>query len=294
MTIPSRRLRAVLALMLLAGPAWAQEGPKMDLLYCVQGQGCWQGKANLTAAEARALLGPDKAPADMAAATHRLVQLRGVPGVIATTFPADMLHGAYGGTGEIGQLVLSPGDATVRAPGKVFTPADLGQDLTIPLFDPAEVAPALTPVTTAGAMVPLDGTWRVTPRDQQFQNCNPMMESMLGPVMQAQGRDTVRDIQWGGRFDPAVLDFLNGDGQKVEWTRSGPNSFTGRMLAQGSDEVAISSDVGMRLLAPDHIEAESSLNIGTMLEGIGQAEMEALGLGSCFVRMVFDLRHQPG
>ncbi|WP_146186111.1 hypothetical protein [Pontivivens insulae] len=150
----------------------------------------------------------------------------------------------------------------------------------------------------SGGIVPRDGLWQIALDDVQLTQCNPMVSQMLTASGVLNQPPQSHRIEWGGEFDPRQLDRMNEPGQRIEWRRSGPNSFTGEIFevntCQGADPCTDTSvDVSATITSPTTIRSETVLSLLTMMgDAGGMAEMQALGLASCRARMMFDMTHQ--
>ncbi len=260
----------VLGSALLALPALAQE-PLLRVLICSPG-GCEIGTTALTAEDYRALTGQPDLQIDPARQTILITDMPGSKPVLTDAAPEDFDR-VFGGDGTVVE--------------RVFTPDDQGR-VPIPLFDVAEGGDA----GADGEIVPLDGAWRITSDEQVFEGCPAQMEAMFRSMGGIDQQDETHTIAWGGKFDPDVLDFLDGDGQEVTWTRTGPNSFEGKLFEVASGAGGIGADVGMEILSPTQIASYSVLDIALLTGGVDLSVMP--GMADCKITMTFNMTHVGG
>ena len=245
----------VFAASLAAAPIVAQEAQQKVLVaQCEAGQGCACATGTTTLEETAVLLGVETPPAG-----H--VLLNTADGLSFDPRGLDNLHRAYGGQGVC----------------------------QIDLFPAEEEQPI-----SAGDIVPMDGLWAATILDVQFSQCNPMIETMLQSSGALNQAPESRRLNWNGRFDPNTMNMFAEEGQQSEWAQVGPNSWTGQIFDEGSCSgdacSGVSVDTNMTITSPTRIEATTLLNISSMMPDTGgMAEMAALGLADCDIRMFFNI-----
>jgi len=266
----------------LAPIAALADGP-IPVLLCAPGEGCTQGFGKISETDTGVLYGQSITPGQVA-----VVYIEGSRRGSLVSMAPEAVHQAYGGTGSMDALHLLPGnspdelvlsfDKDGTEPIEVFAPQDKAQENIINLF----------PEAIDGDIVPRDGLWRVTSRDQSFTNCPAEMEAMLRGSGMIDAQSETHRLAWGGRFDPSVLNFMNGDGQQITWERKGPNSFAGELFEVTSGPGKVAADVGMDITSPTQINSHVDLFIGALMGG---EELAALGLSNCKVYMTFDVQH---
>ena len=266
----------------LAPIAALADGP-IPVLLCAPGEGCTQGFGKISETDTGVLYGQSITPGQVA-----VVYIEGSRRGSLVSMAPEAVHQAYGGTGSMDALYLLPGnspdelvlsfDKDGTEPIEVFAPQDKAQENIINLF----------PEAIDGDIVPRDGLWRVTSRDQSFTNCPAEMEAMLRGSGMIDAQSETHRLAWGGRFDPSVLNFMNGDGQQITWERKGPNSFAGELFEVTSGPGKVAADVGMDITSPTQINSHVDLFIGALMGG---EELAALGLSNCKVYMTFDVQH---
>lgn len=277
------KMAAVTAMAFGLAPRAAMADGPIPVLLCTPGGGCSQGFGKISETETGVLYGQSVTPGQVA-----VVYIEGNSNGSLVGMAPDAVHSAYGGTGLMSPLHLLPGsspnelvlsfDRDSAAPIEVFAPKNKTQDGVINLF----------PDAVDGELVPRDGLWQVTSRDQTFTNCPAEMEAMLRGSGMIDAQSETHRLAWGGRFEPSVLNFMNGDGQQITWERSGPNSFEGQLFEVASGPGKVGADVGMEITSPRQINSYVDLFIGAMMGG---EELAALGLSNCKVYMTFDVQH---
>lgn len=261
---------AILALMPFASPAAAQNaGEPFMILRCRTGVGCYSAPSQLSTPEVRALTGKPNG--------RTLVYRNDNEVGIISPLSAEDVSSVYGER-------LIPVDAHLEpfkdAPAKdVFEDGD-GKPREIDLF-PEEPGQA--------AMAPKDGLWRITSVGQDFEGCNPGIAQALASQASTVPSQT-HQLNWGGRFDPAVTNFLNAEGQRLEWTKVSARKYTGLLFAVTGDAASVSTDVSMEMISPELIKATSLLDINSLIpDAAGRAELAALGFLDCKITMHFDM-----
>ncbi|MBM1817919.1 hypothetical protein JQW92_22365 [Sulfitobacter pseudonitzschiae] len=284
MSLTSMRRMAAFAVMTLAlAPVTALADGPIPVLLCAAGEGCTQGFGKISETDTGVLYGQTVTPGQVA-----VVFIEGNPTGSLVPMAPDAVHQAYGGTGSMETLHLLPGsspdelvlsfDEGGKEPIEVFAPQDKAQERVINLFPDAE----------DGEIVPRDGLWQVTSRDQTFTNCPAEMEAMLRGSGMIDAQSETHRLVWGGRFDPSVLNFMNGDGQQITWNQTAPNSFEGELFDVTSGPGKVAADVGMEITSPTQIDSYVDLFIGVLM---GAEELAGLGLSDCKVYMTFDVQH---
>lgn len=257
----------VVAPAIFAAPLFAQE-PTLRVLICAPG-GCEIGASALTAEDYRVLTGQPDLQIDPARQSILITELPNSRPVLTDAAPEDF-DTLFGGDGKV--------------VSRVFSPDDQGR-VPIPLFE-GEVA---GDAGADGDIVPRDGLWRITSADQIFERCPAQMEAMFRGMGGIDRQDETHRISWGGKFDPDALDFMNGDGQEITWTRTGPNSFEGKLFEVSSGGGSVGADVGMEIVTPTQIESYSVLDIALLAGGVDLSVMP--GMADCRITMTFDMTH---
>lgn len=270
------------AALCLAPLAALADGP-VPVLLCNPGEGCAQGFGNISETDAGILYGENVTPGGVA-----IVYIEGQRAGSFVPMAPDAIHQAYGGSGRMPALHVLPTstpeeivlsfDPSGTDPIDVFAPQDKEQGGIINLF----------PEAVDGEIVPRDGLWQVTSRDQSFTNCPAEMEAMLRGSGMIDAQSETHRLAWGGRFDPSVLNFMNADGQEISWHRTGPNSFEGNLFEVASGPANVFADVGMEIISPTQIDTFTDLFIGALM---GVEELAELGLSNCKVYMTFDMQY---
>nr|WP_321507487.1 hypothetical protein [uncultured Celeribacter sp.] len=278
-----RKMATFTAMALGLAPLAAMADGPIPVLLCTPGEGCTQGFGKISETDTGVLFGQTVTPGQVA-----VVYIEGNPSGSLVAMAPDAVHQAYGGTGSMEPLHLLPGNSPDElvlsfdqegvTPIEVFAPQDKAQERVINLF----------PDAVNDEIVPRDGLWRVTSRDQSFTNCPAEMEAMLRGSGMINAQSETHRLVWGGRFDPSVLNFMNGDGQQITWERKGPNSFEGELFEVTSGPGKVAADVGMDITSPTQINSHVDLFIGALMGG---EELAALGLSNCKVYMTFDVQH---
>lgn len=261
------------AMALVLVPCVALADRPAPVLYCKPGEGCAAGEAQISEAGAGVLFGQSVTPGEAT-----IVYLSGTQAPSLVPMAPDAVHKAYGGDGKMARLAFLPGEAGGDDAIVVFAPGDAGKEWIIDLY----------PDAANGDIIPRDGLWQVTSRDQKFTNCPAQMETMLRGSGMIDAQSETHRLVWGGRFDPSVLDFMNGEGQQVTWHRTGPNAFEGELFEVVSGAGKVGADVGMEITSPTQISSHVDLLIGAF---IGVENLSALGLSNCAVYMTFDIQH---
>lgn len=278
-----RKMATFTAMALGLAPLAAMADGPIPVLLCAPGEGCTQGFGKISETDTGVLFGQTVTPGQVA-----VVYIEGSRRGTLVSMAPEAVHQAYGGTGSMEALHLLPGNSPDElvlsfdkegvAPIEVFAPQDKAQERVINLF----------PDAVDGEIVPRDGLWQVTSRDQSFTNCPAEMEAMLRGSGMIDAQSETHRLAWGGRFDPSVLDFMNGDGQQITWDQTGPNNFEGELFDVTSGPGKVAADVGMEITSPTQIDSHVDLFIGALMGG---EELAALGLSNCKVYMTFDVQH---
>ncbi|WP_010137791.1 hypothetical protein [Oceanicola sp. S124] len=272
------RTPILLALALsVTGPAATLAETPAPVLYCTPGEGCARGEAAISETGAGVLFGQPAVPGQ--------VSLVYIPGQKAAQFvplSPEAVNQAYGGAGPMPRLVFRPNDSSATGAITVFAPGETGRDMVIDLF------PTESGEEEAGGIVPRDGLWRVRSREQTFANCPAQMEAMFRATGQMDTQNETHRFTWNGRFDPEQFNFLNGEGQRITWRQTGPDSYEGDLFDLASGPSQVAAKVGTEIRTPTEIDAWVDLQIGAMM---GVAELAALGLADCKVMMTFDILH---
>lgn len=271
--ISLRKLSITAATALGLAPLAALADGPAPVLYCTPGEGCAVGEARISETDAGVLYGQPVTSGQVS-----IVYVVGSRKSSLVPMAPEAVHQTYGGTGPMDPLVFLPGETRNEDAIVVFAPGDEGQELAINLF----------PDAADGGIVPRDGLWRVTSREQSFANCPAQMETMLRGSGMIDAQSETHRLAWGGRFDPSVLDFMNADGQQVTWEKTGPNGFEGELFEVTSGPGKVAADVGMEITSPTQINSHVDLFIGALMGG---EELAALGLSNCKVFMTFDVQH---
>lgn len=260
------------AFVALCPPVALAETPA-PVLYCSLEDGCARGEAKITEEGAGVLFGQEIAPGQVS-----IVYLKGQKTASLVKLAPSKVNEMFGGQDPMPRLVFLPNDTgEVSNPITVFAPGDEGQEMVISLF----------PEDDAG-IVPRDGLWRVSSRDQSFANCPVQMEAMLRGSGQLDAQSETRRFDWDGRFDPEKFDFMNADGQRITWHRTGPNSYEGELFDVASGPSKIAANVGTEIRTPTRIDAFVDLFIGALM---GAEELAFMRLSDCKVYMTFDIEH---
>lgn len=278
-----RKMATFTAMALGLAPLAAMADGPIPVLLCAPGEGCTQGFGKISETDTGVLFGQTVTPGQVA-----VVYIEGSRRGTLVSMAPEAVHQAYGGTGSMERLHLLPGsspdemvlsfDQEGVAPIEVFAPQDKAQERVINLF----------PDAVDGEIMPRDGLWQVTSRDQSFTDCPVEMEAMLRGSGMIDAQSETYRLAWGGRFDPSVLNFMNGDGQQITWDQTGPNNFEGELFDVTSGPGKVAADVGMEITSPTQIDSHVDLFIGALMGG---EELAALGLSNCKVYMTFDVQH---
>lgn len=140
------------------------------------------------------------------------------------------------------------------------------------------------------ALVPRDGTWQSKTRETAFAECGPMVEGMFKNVLAKHVKMTSRKVAWGGVFDPDKMrDFDDGPSQTVTWTKTGPNSYDGKVVQKTTDGKPMgSADLTMTLVSEDRIDATSAVSFQSMMPEASSA-MAQLGAENCQIKTSFEI-----
>lgn len=278
-----RKMATFTAMALGLAPLAAMADGPIPVLLCAPGEGCTQGFGKISETDTGVLFGQTVTPGQVA-----VVYIEGSRRGTLVSMAPEAVHQAYGGTGSMERLHLLPGsspdemvlsfDQEGVAPIEVFAPQDKALERVINLF----------PDAVDGEIMPRDGLWQVTSRDQSFTDCPVEMEAMLRGSGMIDAQSETYRLAWGGRFDPSVLNFMNGDGQQITWDQTGPNNFEGELFDVTSGPGKVAADVGMEITSPTQIDSHVDLFIGALMGG---EELAALGLSNCKVYMTFDVQH---
>ncbi|WP_226554824.1 hypothetical protein [Celeribacter naphthalenivorans] len=264
--------RGACAALFFWAPAARAENPA-PVLYCSLENGCARGAAQISETDAGVLFGQEVTPGQVS-----IVYVKGQKAAALSKLAPEKVNEMFGGQEPMPRLLFLPNDVGhVTDPIPVFAPGTDGQEMVISLF----------PDDDAG-IVPRDGLWRVASRDQTFSNCPAQMEAMFRSSGQLDAQNETRRFDWGGKFDPEAFDFMNGEGQRIDWHRTGPNSFEGELFAVASGPAEVAADVGAEILTPTRIDAHVDLFIGAMM---GAEALASMGLSDCKVFMTFDIEH---
>jgi len=146
------------------------------------------------------------------------------------------------------------------------------------------------PVFAEETLVPRDGTWQSQTRDTSFSECGPMVESMFKNVISKHVKKTTRQVAWGGTFDPDKMsDFNDAPTQTITWTKTGPNSYEGKVVQTTPDGKPMGrADLTMTLVSQDRIDATSAVSFKSMMPEASSA-MEQLGAQNCQIETSFDI-----
>lgn len=266
---------AAWALAALCPPVAHAETPA-PVLYCSIEDGCARGEARITEQGAGVLFGQEITPGEVS-----IVYLKGQKTASLVKLPPAKVNEMFGGREPMPRLAFLPNDTSdVSSPITVFAPGDKGREMAISLFP--EV-----PEDDAG-IVPRNGLWRVSSRDQSFSNCPAQMEAMLRGSGQLNAQNETHRFDWGGKFDPDKFDFMNAEGQRITWHRTGPNRYEGDLFDVSSGPSKIAANVGTELRSATRIDAFVDLFIGALM---GAEELAFMGLSNCKVYMTFDIQH---
>ena len=146
------------------------------------------------------------------------------------------------------------------------------------------------PALAEESLVPRDGTWQSATRDTAFSECGPMVESMFKNVIAKHVKKTTRNVAWGGVFDPDKMsDFNEAPTQTITWTKTGPNSYEGKVVQKTPDGKPMgSADLTMTLVSEDRIDATSAVSFKSMMPEASSA-MAQLGAQNCQIKTSFDI-----
>ncbi len=168
-----------------------------------------------------------------------------------------------------------------------MTPAELGIPEEIALFHPAPAGDQ----DAAGLPVPRDGIWAITPREVTSDGCNPALAEGIRAGAMAATPGSERRIAWGGVARPEPIGFLNGSGAPMAWQRTDAQSFEGRLLDATRPEATVTADMRLTFHSPTQIDVASRLDLRSLMGGIAEAQLAAMGLSGCRITMYFDLKH---
>ena len=142
------------------------------------------------------------------------------------------------------------------------------------------------PGLASAEIVPNDGTWTVKSGDVAVGDACP---EELTPALEQMGeqmtQETTTEIVWNGTFDPTQT-AIGGDGQGVTWTQVDDETWDGVInLPQDGGQLGT---VRMMITAPDAIESEVTMSIGTLMAAQGQ---EIPGLETCEMTVASQMTH---
>ncbi|MFW2542252.1 hypothetical protein ACN2XU_06395 [Primorskyibacter sp. 2E107] len=190
------------------------------------------------------------------------------------------VHQAYGGEGQMTRLSFLPGEAIRDDAVMVFAPGDEGRSGSL-IFFPKQAMAGTYRATAFG------GSRRAIRRSP---NALRKWKPCCAAPAWIDAQSETHHIDWGRRFDSAVLDFMNGEVQQVTWRRVGPNACKGALFEVASGPGKVGAGVGTEITSPTQIGSHVDLLIGALM---GMDSLSALGLSDCTVYMTFDIDHVP-
>lgn len=140
------------------------------------------------------------------------------------------------------------------------------------------------------AITPQDGTWQSKNRKSAFSDCGAMIQNMFQKMLDKSPEEKPRKIDWGGSFDPAKMGtFNNAPGQEITWRKTGPNSYSGKMVQKSTDGKPMAqADMTMTLTAPGSIKGTTAVSMAQIVPG-GAAAMAQMGSGNCAITTSYDI-----
>ena len=140
-------------------------------------------------------------------------------------------------------------------------------------------------IASAEEIVPMDGTWTVTPRETSVgEGCPAEMVAALDGMAQQMQQASSFDVVWNGDFDPrrprsrAATTAWNGPRSTPDVERRDEG------LARGPD----ARTLRMHITEPGKIESTTTIAVGPMMAAQGQQVAE---LETCELELVSDMAH---
>lgn len=140
---------------------------------------------------------------------------------------------------------------------------------------------------TAGEIVPMDGTWSVTPRETSVgDGCPAEMTAALDGMAEQMSQASTFDVAWNGDFDPSAAE-IEGGNDGVEWAQVDNRTWDGEMKVS-PEEPAVGT-LRMHITEPGMIESTTTIAVGPLMQAQGQ---EIPDMETCEIELVSDMAHE--